>query len=208
MRRHHRGGNALAHSKALYMRGGTITVDAVRAQLAKLGRHDVSDARIEEFLRQRPTRRDAGVIDGVGDGDDDDDDDDDDDEGSVVKATTATSHGDSDEYNMGRITDSIKKKDARAPWNGDAFELLSLREQTAQTRVYPRRKAYVGDEIGKIDVVQLGAEYREAWSRSPLLSDTARPKVGYAEKFAALHEAERLKMLNRRAATRTKRSVQ
>jgi hypothetical protein len=57
---------------------GTITVDAVRAQLVKLGRHDVSDARIEEFLQQRPTRRAAREDDDNESGDDDDDDDDDD----------------------------------------------------------------------------------------------------------------------------------
>ena len=180
---------------------GTITVDAVRAQLVKLGRHDVSDARIEEFLQQRPTRRAARE---------------DDDNESVATTTTTTTTTTAaaittsdEEYEIEHVhmNDSRHRHDGtrnkmtrrRPPWNGDAFELLSLRATTAQTRVYPRRKAHEGDEIGsKVDVVKLGAEYRKVWSRSPLLSGTARPKVGFAEKFAALHEAERLKSLERK----------
>ena len=173
---------------------GTITVDAVRAQLVKLGRHDVSDARIEEFLQQRPTRRAAR-------------EDDDDESVATTAATTTTTSDEEYEIEHVHMNDSRHRHDGtrnkmtrrRPPWNGDAFELLSLRATTAQTRVYPRRKAHEGDEIGsKVDVVKLGAEYRKVWSRSPLLSGTARPKVGFAEKFAALHEAERLKSLERK----------
>jgi len=178
---------------------GTITVDAVRAQLVKLGRHDVSDARIEEFLQQRPTRRAARE---------------DDDNESVATTTTTTTTAittSDEEYEIehAHMNDSRHRDDGtrnkmtrrprrRPPWNGDAFELLSLRATTEQTRVYPRRKAHEGDEIGKVDVVKLGAEYRKVWSTSPLLSGAARPKVGFAEKFAALHEAERLKSLERK----------
>jgi len=162
---------------------GTITVDAVREQLIKLGRSDLSDARIEEFLRQRrPQRRAHDDESPTGAHDD-------------FKRRTAKS------------SDVLASANQRPPWNLDAFELLSLGETTNVTRRYPRRKSKATDTIGKVDVVKLGAEYRAEWAKSPLLSGQARPKVGFAEQFAALHEAERKKNLERRRQARKKSTM-
>lgn len=173
-----------------------VTVREVQRELERLGREDIDDDVVARYLVERRRR---GRRDGEEDGgrvrakdergvDFDFELSDADDDGRRTTGATARSQS----FVAAMPMD-------RPPWNGDAFEAVNAPSRRFHADALPRRKyrdattsAIDGRcEDGQIDVVRVGAMYRQAWENAPdVVRDERRPKIGFAQKFAEEHVKE------------------
>ncbi|OUS42955.1 hypothetical protein BE221DRAFT_187717 [Ostreococcus tauri] len=173
-----------------------VTVREVQRELERLGREDIDDDVVARYLVERRRR-------GRGDGEEN---------GGRARAKDARGVDFdfelSDEDDDGRRTTGATARCGsfavatpmdRPPWNGDAFETVNAPSRRFHADALPRRKhrdattsAIDGRcEDGQIDVVRVGAMYRQAWENAPdVVRDERRPKIGFAQKFAEEHAKE------------------
>ena len=173
-----------------------VTLGAVREELRALGRDDVPDDVIERFLTER--RRGGGEsATAARVGRDDSEAVVGDDE--VRFGARATRRSDNR-----RRASSVRASTARPPWDGNAFDAVPPPPKTSlHLDELPRRQraestaghadAIEGrDRRGRIDVVRVGAIYREQWEKvaPAVVLDRPRPREGFAERFAQEHRKE------------------